>query len=145
MSSIIAALKDKDDKKAFEKTKEIAAESEFSSKYYTYLEEFAVLLTNPKSYIRVRAFILCCSQAKWDKDGKLQKILPQLFQLLHDDKPTVVRQCLNAIQEIAVYRPELCGNIKDELAKIDLSKYKSNMAALIQKDINNLLEVFPAL
>ena len=68
-----------------------------------------------------------------------------MLQLLHDDKPTVVRQCLNAIQEIAVYRPELCDSIKDEISKIDLSKYKSNMAALIQKDISNLLEVFPAL
>ncbi len=79
MSSIITALQDKDDKKAFEKTKEIAAESEFSDKYYTYLEEFAVLLTNPKSYIRVRAFILCCSQAKWDKDGKLKKYCLRCF------------------------------------------------------------------
>ena len=70
MDNIIKELTDKDDKKAFALTKEIAAASESSAKYYPYLETFASLLNDKKSYIRTRAFILCCSQARWDEEGK---------------------------------------------------------------------------
>lgn len=141
MEDIISMLTDKDDKAAYENTKRIAAESEFSDKYYSCLPVFASLLTDRKSYIRTRAFILCCSQARWDTEGKLLQILPQMLLLLHDEKPTVVRQCLNALQELAAFRPELNESIYAELEKIDLSKYKDSMTPLIEKDIRELLEV----
>lgn len=138
MDEILREITDKDDKKAYTRTKEIAAESESSSKYYSYLESFASLLNDKKSYIRTRAFILCCSQARWDNDGKLKLLLPSLLALFHDVKPTVVRQCLNAAKEIVVFRPELSDTINDELDLIDLSCYKDSMVELIRSDINEL-------
>jgi len=38
-----------------------------------------------------------------------------MLALLHDDKPLVVRQCLAALHEVVLYRPELGGAIKTEL------------------------------
>ena len=135
MDSIIKELTNKDDKKAYARTKEIVAESELSPKYYSSIELFASLLDDKKSYIRTRAFILCCSQARWDDKGKLKQMLPALMALFHDAKPTVVRQCLNAAKEIVVFRPELSKTINAELNRIDLAGYYDSMVELIRADI----------
>ena len=72
----------------------------------------------------IRALILCCSQARWDNAGIIAKYLPQILPLIHDEKPTVVRQSLNALKEVVEFRPELCEMIEYELGKIDISGYK---------------------
>ena len=141
MEDIIYEITDKDDKKAYARTKAIAAASEFSPEYYSCLESFASLLNDKKSYIRTRAFILCCSLARWDDGGKLKQLLPELMVLFHDTKPTVARQCLNAVKEIVVFRPELSKTIDAELEQIDLSGYKDSMANLIRADIAELREL----
>ena len=141
MEDIINEKTDKDDKKAYARTKAIAAASEFSPEYYSCLESFASLLNDKKSYIRTRAFILCCSLARWDDGGKLKQLLPELMVLFHDTKPTVARQCLNAVKEIVVFRPELSKTIDAELEQIDLSGYKDSMANLIRADIAELREL----
>ena len=141
MDNIIKELTNKDDKKAYALTKEIAAASELSPKYYSSLELFASLLSDKKSYIRTRAFMLCCSQARWDDEGKLKQLIPDLMVLFHDAKPTVVRQCLNAAKEIAIFRPELSETINAELDQIDLTCYKDSMAELIRADITALKEL----
>ena len=85
--------------------------------------------------------ILCCSQVRWDNEGIIAKYLPQMLRLVHDEKPTVVRQSLNALKEIVVYRPELDDTIASEIEKINLSDYKESMIGLIRKDINELKEL----
>lgn len=141
MNGITAFLTDKDDKTAYEYTRQLAAASELSDEYYDCLGEFAALLSHEKSYVRTRAFILCCSQSKWDSDGRIGGILPEMLALLNDPKPTVVRQCLKAIKEVAVYRPELAGEIRKGLAGIDISRYKDSMIPLILKDIGEVTEL----
>lgn len=139
--NITSLITDADDKTAYENTKKIVSESEFTDKYYKNLAEFAALLDNKKSYIRTRALILCCSQARWDNDGIIAKYLPQMLKLLHDEKSTVVRQSLNALKEVVVFRPELSETIEYELGKIDISGYKDSMIPLIRKDIAELREL----
>jgi hypothetical protein len=53
----------------------------------------------------------------------------------------VVRQCLAALHEVVLYRPELGKEIKAELETIDLSKYKDGMSPLIKKDMDELLKL----
>ena len=141
MSELIAELTDRDDQKAYARTREIAAASELSPAYYPHIGEFASLLNSKSSYIRTRAFILCCSQARWDTEGKLRERLPALLTLLHDPKPTVVRQCLNAVKEIIVFRPELAEEIRRGLESIDLSRYKDTVRPLIRKDMAAVREL----
>lgn len=139
--NIIKQLTDDDDKKAFSFMKEIVAKSEQSAEYYPYFEDFAALLQDSKSYIRTRAFILCCSQARWDTEGKIEKIMPELMALLFDSKPTVVRQCLNAIKELIVFRSELRPQIRNAIDSMDIGQYKESMSPLIQNDIERVLEL----
>lgn len=141
MHPLIFELTDKDDSFAYAKTKEVASASEASPEYYPLLDDFASLLDDKKSYVRTRAFILCCCQARWDNEGKLSEIFPKMINLLHDDKPTVVRQCLNAVKEIIVFRPELRNMVRNEISSIDLSKYKDSMVPLLMKDIGEVSEL----
>lgn len=64
-----------------------------------------------------------------------------MLALLHDEKPTVVRQYLTALHEVILYRPELHEVIKSEVEKIDVSKCKDSMSPLIKKDIDELLDM----
>lgn len=141
MNDIITFLQDKDNKKAYALSKEISAKSVLSDEYYKYFDEFIDLLNHKNSYVRTRGFSLACSQAKWDKNGKLAGAMKLMFVLLHDEKPTVVRQCLGALHQVVLYRSELCDVIQTELEKIDLSKYKDSMSSLIKKDMDELLKM----
>lgn len=138
---LIQRLQDKDDKKAYAFARKIDAASAASDEYYPYFEDFLGLTGRRNSFVRTRGFILCCAQARWDSQGKLQEALPVLMRLLHDAKPTVVRQCLAALHEVALYRPELCEPILAEVKSIDLSEYKDSIAPLIKKDIDELMKV----
>lgn len=141
MNEIILKLKDKDDKAAYEYSKILGAESAESDKYLPMLPEFADMLDDKSSYVRARAFILICNQARWAKDGQITEVFDRMSALLYDSKPTVVRQCLHALHEVALYRPEMSEMITDTVDKIDVSKYKDSMSPLIEKDINELMIV----
>lgn len=134
-------LQDKDNKKAYALLKDIGAKSTTSEEYYSYFDDFAGLMNAKSSYVRIRGFTLCCAQARWDESGKLQKKLPSMFALLHDDKPIVVRQCLAALHEVVLYRSELCETIKAELETVNVLNYMDSMSSLIKKDIDELLKM----
>lgn len=136
---LIKEITQKDDNKAYKKVKELIEDSKLSNKYYPYLDVFASLIDDKKSYIRIRGFVLCCSLARWD-DGKIIKILPSMLKLFNDSKPTVVRQSLEAIKEVVIYCPKLKKEILKSLENIDLTRYKDTMTPLIKKDIENLKE-----
>lgn len=131
----------KDDKKAYELAKQIGAASAVSDEYYPLFDDCLSMINADSSYVRTRGFSLCCAQARWDTEGKLEKALPLMLTLLHDVKPTVVRQCLSALREVVLYRPELCEIIGAEIQSIDLSGYKDSMAPLMQKDIDELKKI----
>ena len=137
---MLEALQDRDDKKAYAFSKEIRENSAASDVYYSYFEDFASLLTAKSSYVRSRGFALCCAQARWDTEGKLETSLPAMVTLLYDEKPTVVRQCLAALHEVVLFRPELSGKLCEAVKKIDLTRYKDTMAPLIKKDADALLK-----
>lgn len=141
MNQILDALQDKDNNKACAFAKELEVKSAASNMYYSYFDDFVSLLPAKSSYVRIRGFILCCAQARWDDEGKIQNALPKMLLLLHDEKPIVVRQCLQALHEVVLFKPELSEQIKNEITSIDISKYKDSMSPLIQKDINDLLKM----
>lgn len=86
----------------------------------------------------MQAFRLCCAQAKWDADNKLEYYSDKLLALLNDDKPTVIRQCLFALNTVVLYKPDLCACIEDAYKKLNIAKFKDSMRPLIEKDIEIL-------
>ena len=110
-------LKDKDDKAAYEYSKILRAESAESDKYLHMIPEFAGMLDDKSSYVRTRAFLLICNQARWAKDGQLAEFFGRMSALLYDSKPIVVRQCLQALHEVALYRSEMSDMINNDIGK----------------------------
>lgn len=138
MEEILRKLCDKDDKAAYEFAKLIGSESAASDKYLDMIPAFAEMLKAKSSFVRARGFMLICKQARWANDGQLDKVLDKMLHLLNDPKPTVVRQCLAALHEVALFRPETVGQIEKALSEIDFDKYKDSMSPLIKKDVEDL-------
>ena len=139
MDDIIERLRDKDEKTAYEFAKRIGIESAESDKYVDMIPAFSEMLDDKNSYVRTRAFMLICNQAKWADNGQIEVIFAQMKALLYDVKPTVVRQCLGALHEVILYRPEMIELIREAVNNIDLSIYKDSMSPLIKKDMDVLL------
>lgn len=135
MEEILKRLTDKDDKAAYEFAKKISAESAESDRYLGMIPGFADMLQSGNSYVRTRGFTLICNQARWANDGQINSVFEKMIPLLNDPKPTVVRQCLGALHELVLFRPEMTDRIEKAVAGIDLGKYRDSMAPLIGKDI----------
>ena len=116
---------------------ELSKESSKSDKYYEMTDELYPLLKSENAYVRIRSFSLMCFQARWDRDNKLDKYIDDMLKLLNDDKPIVVRKCIEALHELLIYK-DYSSKVEKALGSVDLSKYKDSMKPLIQKDIAEL-------
>lgn len=141
IEDMVNLLYDKDDKKAYASLKELESISDIKNDVYRHFDEFINMLSNEKSYIRVRGFRLICKNAKWDKDNKINKSIDKILLELEDEKPTALKQCLNAIKNIIKYKKELKDKIKEKLLNINYLKYNDSMQSLIFKDIEELLNI----
>ena len=97
------------------------------------------MLLDEKSYIKMRGFRIICKLSKWDNDNKINNIIDILLQVLDDEKPIIVRQCLSSLNNLLLYKIDLSEKVENKLKKLDLSKYKDSMKPLIQKDIDCIL------
>lgn len=140
MKDKIKELYDKDDKIAYSNLLELEAEATESNELYNYFDELIEMLNNDKSFVRVRAFRLICALAKWDKENKIDNNIDFILNELDDNTSTSVRQCLDKLNLILIYKAELSDKIENKLMKLELSKYKESMQSLIKRDIDLLLE-----
>ena len=141
MEEILRKLSDKDNKTAYEFSKVIGSESSKSNKYLDMIPVFAEMLKAKSSFVRTRGFILICSQARWADNGQIDAVFDQMLLLLKDTKPSVVRQCLAALHEVALFRPEMTVQIEKAVSEIDVEQYNDSMSPLIKKDIDDLRKV----
>ena len=135
---IIAGLQNKNDKEAHQLLLQLESRSAETDEVYAYFEDFVGLMKGKSSYVRTRGFRLICAQAQWDHENKIERNIDALLSMLDDEKPTAIRQCLAALHNIVLYKPDLSETIEAKLDHLDLSKYKDSMSPLIQKDIDEL-------
>lgn len=118
---------------------EIESSIDESKMLYEYFDDIKKMLFDEKSHIKMRGFRIICKLSKWDKDNKINNIIDILLQVLDDEKPTIVRQCLSLLNNLLLYKIDLSEKVENKLKNMDLSKYKDSMKPLIQKDINSIL------
>lgn len=111
-----------------------------SNELYNYFNEFLEMLNNEKTFIRVRGFRIICSLAKWDNENKINKNIDIILKELEDEKGTSVRQCLEKLNLILMYKIELTDIIENKIRSLDLSNYKESMQSLIKKDVDFILK-----
>lgn len=135
---ILSGLQSKNSDEAYRLLLLLEEESERSDELYSSLNLFLPLLKDKSSLVRTRGFRLICAQARWDREGWIERHLDELLAELDDAKATAVRQCLAALHPVVLFQPELRPRIREKLDRLDLSKYKDSMIPLLLKDMNEL-------
>jgi hypothetical protein len=140
MKDKILKLYDKDNKVAYNNLLDLELETTGSNEIYNYFDELLGMLKNEKSFVRVRAFRLICALAKWDIENKIEDNIDLILNELDDDTSTSVRQCLDKLNLLLIYKPELSNQVEKKLKQLNISKYKESMQSLIKRDIESILK-----
>ena len=133
--NIIVNLTSKDNKYSCAYADRIVVESRESDKWYEYFDAFASLLEHPNSLVRNRAINILAANLQWDEKNRFHSILPAFLTHITDVKPITARQCIKALAQIGLAKPQYVDRILTALRSADLSKYKDSMRPLIEKDI----------
>ena len=140
MTERIKNLYNEDNNIAYKTLLELETITTESNELYDYFNEFLEMLNNNKTFIRVRGFRLICCLAKWDNENKINNNINIILKELEDEKGTSLRQCLEKLKLILMYKVDLTDIIENKVRNLDLSKYKESMQSLIKKDIDYILE-----
>ena len=138
---IIAKLTTKDDKFACAFADKIIAESRETDAWYEYFDAFTTLLNHPKSLVRNRALHILAANAQWDEEKRFDAILPEFLRHVTDEKPITARQCIQALAQVGLAKPQYIPQILSCFHNADLSKYKDSMRPLIEKDMAEAMRV----
>ena len=135
MQEIVAKLTAKDDKYACAIADKIISESQDTDEWYEYFDTFASLLNHPKSLVRNRALNILAANAQWDDANRFDSILDDYLAHITDEKPITARQCIKALVQVGMAKPQYIPRILSCFHGADLLKYKDSMRSLIEKDM----------
>ena len=135
MQEIVAKLTAKDDKYACAIADKIISESHHTDEWYEYFDSFASLLNHPKSLVRNRALNILAANAQWDDENRFDAIISEYLSHVTDEKPITARQCIKALVQVGMAKPQYIPRILSCFHGADLSKYKDSMRPLIEKDM----------
>lgn len=136
----IETLQHNDAKKAYESLKLLMCQSEKDASVYPYMDVFIEMLRHENSYFRVRGLLLIAANARWDLDYKIDEVIDEYLKHIMDEKPITARKCIQALPQIAFYKPELKEVIEHALHQADPGQYRESMGPLIHKDIMEALQ-----
>jgi hypothetical protein len=103
------------------------------------MDIFIKKLQSDNSYQRSIGLMLIASNAKWDKENKIDSIFNLYLSLTMDEKPITARQCLQSIYKILPFKENLWKVIVEKLINIDILKFKDTMRKSITLDIISVL------
>ena len=144
MRDIIVKLTATDDKYACAIADKIISESQYTDEWYEYFDEFASLLNHPKSLVRNRVLYILAANVQWDDENRFDAIIPDYLAHVTDEKPITARQCIKALAQVGVAKPQYIPRILLCLREADLSKYKDSMRPLIEKDMAETEKILTA-
>lgn len=133
--NIAAKLTAKDDQYACALADKIIEESQETDEWYEYFDDFASLLDHPKSLVRNRVLYILAANAQWDEENRFDAIISDYLAHVTDEKPITARQCIKALAQVGMAKPQYISAILSSLHNADLSKYKDSMRPLMEKDI----------
>lgn len=133
--NIVAKLTSKDNKYACALADKIISESKETDEWYKYFDDFASLLDHPKSLVRNRVLHILAANAQWDEENHFDSIISDFLTHITDEKPITARQCVKALAQVGLAKPQYIPRILSSFKNADLSKYKDSMRPLIEKDM----------
>ena len=134
----------KDDKYACAFAEKIISESQKTEEWYEYFDEFASLLDYPKSLVRYRVLHILAANAQLDEENRFDDVISDYLTHITDEKPITARQCVKALAQVGLAKPQYIPRVLFCLQSADLSKYKDSMRPLIEKDIAETKRILTA-
>jgi hypothetical protein len=136
---LVEWLSEKDDKIRYPSFLLLRARSEFAQDVYPYWDIFCEKLKSDNSFQRNIGLILLAENARWDTGNKLDLVIDDYLMLLKDEKPITVRQCVQALDKIVPYKPQLLDKIAERLMALELTEIRETMRKLVLTDILQIL------
>jgi len=141
LQQLVELLCEKDDKLRYQALLLLKARSLSDNSVYQYWDIFKEKLNSENSYQRSIGLMLIAGNAEWDEDNRLEDTIDDYLQLLTDEKPITVRQCIQALSNIVTYKKNLQPKITKSLLSIDLQEVRETMRKSILIDILNVLAI----
>lgn len=139
VEELMEQLRSVNNNEAYAAFKQLRAASAEGPEVAAHLGEFADMLEAESSYARTRGFLLLVANARHDAEGVVDAVFDRMATCLHDPKPTVVRQCVQVLPELADAKPALVDRIVAELDRVDPGAYRDSMLPLIAADVSAAL------
>jgi hypothetical protein len=136
---LVEWLTDKDDKLRYNSLLLLQHRSESYDDVYPYWDLFCTLIKSSNSYHRSIGVMLIAENAKWDADDKMDKTIGDYLNILYDEKPITVRQCIQSLSKIVPCKIHLHERIAHELMAVNIAGVKETMRKLVLLDILNIL------
>jgi hypothetical protein len=106
---------------------------------YPYWDIFRNKLKSVNSYQRSIGLMLIAENTKWDTKNQMDNTIDEYLELLNDEKPITIRQCIQSLGKVVPYKPSLNDKIADRLIFFNLMAIKETMRKSILLDILNIL------
>lgn len=135
IEELMERLRSADNNEAYAAFKQLREASAAGPEVAAYLGEFEDMLEAESSYVRTRGFLLLVANARHDTEGYIEDAYDCMVACLKDPKPTVVRQCVQALPDLVVAKPALAKRIVAELERVDPGAYRDSMQPLIAADV----------
>lgn len=129
----------KDDNARYQAFLLLQNRSSFFDDVFPYWDTFRDKLRSDNSYQRSIGLMLIAENVKWDSENMMENTIDEFLELLNDEKPITIRQCIQSLGKIASYKPGINGKIVDRLVSFDLMAVKETMRKSILMDILNVL------
>ena len=133
------ALRDRDASRAYAAFRELERRAAETPESFERFDELTAMLGARSAYARTRGFLLIVASAGWDEAGFVEGAFERMAALLHDEKPTVVRQCVQALPRLAQAKPQMAKRIVASLESVDAGGYRDSMQPLIAADVAEAL------
>lgn len=113
--------------------------SVFFDDVYPHWDIFQDKLHSANSYQRSIGLMLLAENVRWDAAQKINGAIEAYLALLHDEKPITIRQCIQSLEKILPYAPQLNEKIAGKLISFDLTSVAETMRKSILLDILHTL------
>lgn len=135
------ALAERDHKRAHAAFLELEELASQDPAVYGRFDELVGMLGADSSYARTRGFLLIVACAVHDEEGRIEAAaFDRMEELLHDAKPTAVRQCVQALPRLVETKPNMADRVTAALESVDPGAYRDSMAPLVAADVARALE-----
>lgn len=111
----------------------------FFNDVYSFWETFWNKLKSDNSYQRSIGLMLIAENVRWDEQNRMEDTMDEYLELLNDEKPITIRQCIQSLGKVAQFKPNLNEKIVECLTSFDIMSVKETMRKSILLDIINLL------